>query len=52
MEEVGIAERWGAGEEENGIWKGGYRASGWWYCAFLPEIATWQAPMKADYGLF
>ena len=51
MEDVGIAERWGAGEERNGIWKGGYRAGGWWYCAFLPEIAVWKAPGNGDFGL-
>ncbi|KAK4631030.1 hypothetical protein CLAFUW4_02334 [Fulvia fulva] len=50
MEDVGIAEIWDVGKEEDGIWKGGYRAAAWWYCAFLPEIAVWRAPMEAEGG--
>lgn len=44
MEQVGLAVKFGAGKEEDGIWKGGWRASEWWYCAFTPEIATWETP--------
>jgi hypothetical protein len=52
MEAVGIAERCGAAEDEEddlsdpltGAWRGGWRASAWWYCAFLPEVADWAAP--------
>ncbi|KAK3112503.1 hypothetical protein LTR53_011178 [Teratosphaeriaceae sp. CCFEE 6253] len=45
MEETGLALSFGPGEEGgDGRWKGGWRASEWWYCAFLPEIATWTAP--------
>ena len=38
MEEVGVAQRSGYWEDD------GWRASEWWYCAFLPEVATWKAP--------
>ena len=42
MEKVGLAERIGAGEEAtDGVWKGAWRASEWWYCAFAPDAATW-----------
>jgi hypothetical protein len=50
MEAAGIAEHCGAEEEEanfdplTGAWRGGWRASAWWYCAFLPEIADWPVP--------
>ena len=48
MEKVGIAVRFGAGTEEDGGWTGGWRAGEWWYCAFLPEVATWRAPVDAE----
>lgn len=44
MEKVGIAERCGSGSEVSGIWQGGWRAGGFWYCAFVPEVATWRPP--------
>ncbi|KAK5725226.1 hypothetical protein LTR17_013178 [Elasticomyces elasticus] len=44
MEETGLAISFGPGKEVEGMWKGGWRASEWWYCAFSPEIATWAAP--------
>ncbi|KAK4963553.1 hypothetical protein LTR10_001182 [Elasticomyces elasticus] len=44
MEETGLAISFGPGKEVKGMWKGGWRASEWWYCAFSPEIATWAAP--------
>ncbi|EME85429.1 uncharacterized protein MYCFIDRAFT_171355 [Pseudocercospora fijiensis CIRAD86] len=31
MEKAGIAKRCGSGKEVDGVWKGGWRASGWWY---------------------
>ena len=34
MEEVGLAVRMGTGNVVDGIWKGGWTASQWWYCAF------------------
>ena len=40
MEKVGVAMRFRAENEEEGEWKGGWRASEWWYCAFVPEVAT------------
>jgi len=44
MEKVGLATRCGGGKEEDEIWNGGWRAGEWWYCAFTPEIATWEIP--------
>ncbi|KAK3680053.1 hypothetical protein LTR78_000430 [Recurvomyces mirabilis] len=44
MEKTGLAVSFGPGNEENGIWQGGWRAGDWWYCAFAAEIAVWQAP--------
>ncbi|KAF7195382.1 hypothetical protein HII31_03274 [Pseudocercospora fuligena] len=41
MEKAGIAKRCGSGKEVDGVWKGGWRASGWWYCAFLPAMIQW-----------
>ncbi|KAF2486315.1 hypothetical protein BDY17DRAFT_351244 [Neohortaea acidophila] len=43
MEKTGLVLRFGAGREVEGLWKGGWRASEWWYCAFSPEIAVWEA---------
>ena len=48
MEKVGLAVRFGAGVEEDGMWKGGWGSSEWWYCAFLPEIATRKAPVGSE----
>ena len=45
MAQVGLAMKFGAGKENNSLWHGGWRASEWWYCAFAPDIATWQAPI-------
>ncbi|KAK5117820.1 hypothetical protein LTR85_008795 [Meristemomyces frigidus] len=45
MEEVGLAVRFGPGREVEGLWNGGWRAGEWWYCAFMPDIATWHVPM-------
>ncbi|KXS98717.1 hypothetical protein AC578_10499 [Pseudocercospora eumusae] len=42
MEKSGIAKRCGSGKEVDGVWKGGWRASGWWYCAFLPTMIQWE----------
>ncbi|KXT17314.1 hypothetical protein AC579_548 [Pseudocercospora musae] len=42
MEKAGIAKRCGSGKEVDGVWKGGWRASGWWYCAFLPVMIRWE----------
>ncbi|EMC98106.1 hypothetical protein BAUCODRAFT_32108 [Baudoinia panamericana UAMH 10762] len=44
MRTVGLAIDFGPGTEENGVWRGGWRATEWWYCAFVPEIAVWRAP--------
>nr|POF14219.1 hypothetical protein CFP56_03243 [Quercus suber] len=44
MEQTGLAHRWGAGKEAAGVWKGGWRASEWWFCAFASNVATWKAP--------
>lgn len=49
MERVGIAVRYGEGEEVNGIWSGGWGAGKWWYCAFLPEMITWEAPLAGGF---
>jgi hypothetical protein len=35
MEETGVAERTGPGEEVDGMWKGGWKVGEWWYCAAL-----------------
>lgn len=35
MEETGVAERAGPGEEVDGMWKGGWKVGEWWYCAAL-----------------
>ena len=35
MEETGVAERVGPGEEVDGLWKGGWKVGEWWYCAAL-----------------
>ena len=35
MEETGMAERVGPGEEVDGMWKGGWKVGEWWYCAAL-----------------
>jgi len=43
MEATGLIERVEPGREEDGLWKGGWRASEWWYCALSPDIATWPA---------
>lgn len=43
MEETGIAERAGPGEEVNGLWKGGWKVGEWWYCALSPDVAKWPA---------
>lgn len=49
MGEVGIAKRIGAGYlREDGVWSGGWSAGEWWYCAFAPEVARWQAPAVAE----
>ncbi|KAH9826569.1 Tfiiic transcription initiation factor complex subunit [Teratosphaeria destructans] len=45
MEQTGLAQRFGAGQEVEGTWKGGWRASEWWYCACAEDIATWEAPV-------
>jgi hypothetical protein len=47
MEAAGVAERCGvedAPDPITGAWRGGWRTSAWWYCAFLPEVADWAAP--------
>jgi hypothetical protein len=51
MEAAGVAEHCGAADEDEemldavtGAWGGGWRATAWWYCAFLPEVADWPAP--------
>ena len=46
MEETGLAMRFGPREERDGIWKGGWRATEWWYCAFSPNVGIW----KSDEG--
>ncbi|KAF2165163.1 hypothetical protein M409DRAFT_24549 [Zasmidium cellare ATCC 36951] len=51
LEKTGIAVRTGDGVEEDGIWKGGWSAGQWWYCAFAPDVATWQAPSDAEIGI-
>lgn len=33
MQETGMAERTGPGEEVDGLWKGGWKVGEWWYCA-------------------
>lgn len=38
MEEVGLAVRSGEGYEEDGVWKGGWRAGEWWYCMACPGV--------------
>lgn len=43
MEDTGVAERSGPGVEENGLWKGGWKAGEWWYCALCPDVANWPA---------
>lgn len=52
-EKVGLAEHCGGGsyDHETGMWTGGWRASQWWYCAFLPEIANWTAPRGSEVGI-
>lgn len=51
MEKSGIAVRCGDGVEDSGIWKGGWRAGEWWYCAFAPDVATWQPPSAGEVGV-
>lgn len=41
MKEVGIAGRFGAGREIDGVWKGGWTVGKEWYCALAQEVATW-----------
>lgn len=38
MEEVGLAERTGDGDEEDGVWMDGWKAGQWWYCASCPGV--------------
>ena len=38
MEEVGLAERTGEGSEVDGVWKSGWTAGEWWYCASCPGV--------------
>ncbi|KAF2767099.1 hypothetical protein EJ03DRAFT_376460 [Teratosphaeria nubilosa] len=45
MEQTGLAQRFGAGQWVEGTWKGGWRASEWWYCACAEDVATWEAPV-------
>ncbi|GIZ46296.1 hypothetical protein CKM354_000942600 [Cercospora kikuchii] len=47
MEQTGLARRCGEGEEVNDIWTGGWTASDWWFCAFLPEMITWEPPQQS-----
>jgi hypothetical protein len=42
MEETGVAERVGPGEEVDGMWKGGWKVGEWWYCCLCPDVAKWQ----------
>jgi hypothetical protein len=42
MEETGVAERVGSGDEVDGMWKGGWKAGEWWYCCLCPDVAKWQ----------
>ncbi|KAK4505319.1 hypothetical protein PRZ48_003282 [Zasmidium cellare] len=51
MEKTGIAVRCGEGVEKDGIWKGGWSAGEWWYCAFAPDVAIWKAPSGAEIGI-
>lgn len=51
MEKTGIATRCGAGGEKYGIWQGGWTTGEWWYCAFTPDVAVWQAPSGAEIGV-
>lgn len=46
MEDTGLAERTGPGDEINGVWKGGWKATDWWYCAFCPDMLRWTALSK------
>jgi hypothetical protein len=48
MEKVGIVQKFTAGGGVGGEWTGGWRSSEWWYCAFLPEIATWKPPAGCE----
>lgn len=34
MEEAGVVKKVRPGNEVDGVWKGGWRASEWWYCIF------------------
>lgn len=43
MEETGVVERSGPGVEVDGLWKGGWKAGEWWYCALCPDVAKWPA---------
>lgn len=43
MEEAGVTERAGPGEEVNGMWKGGWKVGEWWYCSHCPDVAKWPA---------
>ncbi|KAM3423164.1 hypothetical protein BST61_g615 [Cercospora zeina] len=47
MEQTGLARRCGKGEEIDGIWTGGWTAGDWWFCAFLPEMVTWEPPQQS-----
>ena len=51
MYEVGLAVHAGGGTEESGRENQGWRASDWWYCAFLPEVAKWKPPARLEYGV-
>lgn len=45
MEQSGIAVRCGdAVQEIGGVVQEGWRASEWWYCAFVPEMLQWAPP--------
>ncbi|KAI5368112.1 Putative B-block binding subunit of TFIIIC, tfc3, extended winged-helix domain-containing protein [Septoria linicola] len=46
MEKTGLACRCGPGEDVDGYWNGGWSATEWWYCAFLPEMVKWETPSQ------
>jgi hypothetical protein len=48
MEETGVAERVGPGEEVDGMWKGGWKVGEWWYCAALcPALSEQNGVVEA-----
>jgi hypothetical protein len=50
MEEVGLAISFGPGKEEEGVWRGGWRAGGEWWVAFAGDVAIWGGGVKEVRG--